>query len=108
MQFKLLAKIIKIHGKSTSPAFKDVKIGDEIFFTCDLKGSYHRGATYISCHNRRTDCYTNLSFNQLQWILDKFDFEVLSNGGESEFQYLEKVNCSDCNESVVALSPTQS
>lgn len=98
MQFKLLAKIIMIHDRSTSPAFKDAKIGDEIYFTCNLKGNYHRGATYVSCHNFRTGGYTCLSFNKLQWVLEKFDFEVLSNGCEPELQYSEKVNGSDCDE----------
>lgn len=78
MTLKTVAVCTKIHKKSQSPAFKDLQIGDSIEFSVEIKavgrnrGSY---ATYIICHNSKTNNESKLSFNQIGKTLDCFEFE---------------------------------
>ena len=78
MTLKTAVTCIEIHKKSQSPAFKDLKNGDVIEFSVEIKrvgrnrGTY---ATYIRCFNPQTDQISNLSFNQIVKTLDCFEFK---------------------------------
>jgi hypothetical protein len=76
-----VGKITNILGKSTSPAFKDVQIGDEIEFSVPLEavgGNRSTYAVYIDCTNLRTKGMSCLSFNQLGRIMEKFEFQEVN------------------------------
>lgn len=79
MTLKTTATCTEIHKKSQSPAFKDLKNGDVIKFSIELKpvGRSSRGthAAYIRCFNPRTNQISNLSFNQIVRTLECFEFE---------------------------------
>jgi len=81
MTLKTIAKCTKVLKKSQSPAFKDIQVGDNILFSCDIKPSGRWGgntyATYIHCENMRTGEKSCLSFNQIQRVLDNFEFEEM-------------------------------
>lgn len=75
------AECTKIKKKSSSPAFKDLEIGDVINFSVPIEpvGS-NRGRTYavyIRCFNTKTREVGELSFNQIGRILKCFEFEEL-------------------------------
>ena len=76
MTLKTIAKCTKVLKKSQSPAF-----GDSILFSCDIKPSGRWNgntyATYIHCENMRTGEKSYLSFNQIQRVLDNFEFEEM-------------------------------
>lgn len=79
MVLKCKAICTKVKKKSCSPAFVDLQVGDTMEFSVPIKraGSGGRGtyATYIICHNKRTEVESKLSFNQIGRTLDSFDFE---------------------------------
>lgn len=73
LTLKTTATVIKINRKSSSPCFKDLKVGDVIEFSVPIiKVGRNRGtyATYILCHNCRTDVESELSFNQIEKVLE--------------------------------------
>lgn len=78
MQLKCKATCVKIHKKSQSPAFLNLRYGDIIEFSVEIKraGNASRGtkATYVRCYNPQTDKISELSFNQIMRVLDNFDF----------------------------------
>ena len=94
MELKCNAICKKINKKSKSPAFADMREGDEIRFSVELNraGKYInylnvkgntviiRGscAKYIHCLNVRTNMVSILSFNQLGNVLENFEFEQIS------------------------------
>lgn len=77
MMLKTKATCTKVHKKSQSPAFKDLRYGDVIEFLVEIKkvgrnrGTY---ATYIQCYNPQTNRESYLSFNQIGRTLECFDF----------------------------------
>lgn len=78
LTLKTTATCTEIHKKSQSPAFKDLKNGDVIEFSVEIKrAGRNRGtyATYIRCFNPQTNQVSNLSFNQIARTLDCFKFE---------------------------------
>lgn len=78
MILKTTATCIEIHKKSQSPAFKDLKKGDTIEFSVEIKrAGRNRGtyATYIRCFNPKTEQVSNLSFNQIARTLECFEFK---------------------------------
>ena len=80
MTLKTIAKCTKVLKKSQSPAFKDIHVGDNILFSCEIKPSGRNKstyATYIHCENMRTGEKSYLSFNQIQRVLDNFEFEEM-------------------------------
>lgn len=82
MTLKTQAKCIKVLKKSASPAFQDIRVGDTIFFSCDIKACGRNKstyATYICCKNERTGEESNLSFNQIERVLKNFEFEEIKN-----------------------------
>lgn len=81
MKMRCTGMITKILGKCTSPAFKDVQIGDEIDFSVPIKAVGHNRSTYavyITCKNIRTNEVSELSFNQLSRIMEKFEFQEVT------------------------------
>ena len=78
MTLKTIATCTEIHKKSQSPAFKDLKNGDIIEFSIEIRsvGRSSRGthAAYIRCFNPQTNQVSNLSFNQINRTLECFDF----------------------------------
>jgi hypothetical protein len=68
----------KINKKSQSPAFKNLNVGEVIYFSTEIKsvgrnkGTY---ATYIKYHNPLTNENSELSFNQIGRVLYNFEFE---------------------------------
>lgn len=80
LTLRTTAAVAKINRKSSSPCFKDLKIGDVIEFSVPIvKVGRHRGtyATYILCHNCRTNVESQLSFNQIEKILECCELEEL-------------------------------
>lgn len=59
LTLKTTATVTKINRKSTSPCFKDLKVGDVIEFSVPISyaGCSRNGtcAAYIVCHNNRTN-----------------------------------------------------
>lgn len=77
---KTTAIVTKINRKSTSPCFKDLKVSDVIEFSVPIvRVGRHRGtyATYILCHNCRTDVESQLSFNQIEKVLECCELEEI-------------------------------
>lgn len=84
LTLKTTAIVTKINRKSSSPCFKDLKIGDVIEFSVPIQavgrsGSY-RGtyATYILCHNCRTNVESQLSFNQIEKVLECCELDEIN------------------------------
>lgn len=81
LTLKTTATVTKINRKSSSPCFKDLKIGDVIEFSIPIKNvgrkCGRRGslAAYILCHNRRTNAESELSFNQIEKVLECCELE---------------------------------
>lgn len=88
MVLKCKATCKRVLKKSLSPAFKDLKYGDVIKFSVEIKaagrnkGTY---ATYINCFNPQTKKESSLSFNQIERTLDCFEFEEV-----------EEIKCISC------------
>ena len=78
MLLKCKATCTEVHKKSQSPAFKNLRYGDIIEFSVEIKaagrnkGTY---ATYIRCFNPQTKAESKLSFNQIVKTLECFEFE---------------------------------
>ena len=81
LTLKTTVTVTKINRKSSSPCFKDLKIGDVIKFSIPIKSvgrkCSQRGslAAYILCHNCRTDMESQLSFNQIEKVLECCELE---------------------------------
>lgn len=78
MRLSCIGKCTKINGKSQSPAFKNLEVGDVIDFSTEIKAvGRNRGtyATYIHCFNPKTTESSNLSYNQIGRVLDNFEFK---------------------------------
>ena len=84
MDLKCIAKISAIHGKSTTGAFKNAMVGDEIIFTCPMTKAGRRNdsggygttyAKYINISNTRTGGESSLTFNQIERVLNNFELE---------------------------------
>ena len=77
-------RVVKVNKKSSSPAFKGLKIGDVIEMSIPVKavggdrGSTH--AAYIKCLNTRTQQESHLSFNQIEKTLECVEYEELPCG----------------------------
>lgn len=81
LTLRTTATVTKINRKSTSPCFKDLKVGDVIEFSVSIvRVGRHRGiyATYILCHNCRTDVESQLSFNQIEKVLECCELEEIN------------------------------
>lgn len=81
LTLKTTATATKINRKSSSPCFKDLKVGDVIEFSVPIvRVGRHRGtyATYILCHNCRTDVESQLSFNQIEKVLECCELEEIN------------------------------
>lgn len=88
MILKCKATCIKVLKKSQSPAFKNLRYGDVIEFSCEIKAAgRNRGthATYIKCFNPQSREESRLSFNQIIRTLDCFEFEEV-----------EEIKCITC------------
>ena len=78
MKLKCVGKCMKVYKKSSSPAFKDLQVGDIIEFSIDIervgtgRGGSH--AAYIKCVNPKTSLQSKLSFNQIGKVLENFEF----------------------------------
>lgn len=81
LTLRTTATVTKINRKSSSPCFKGLKVGDVIEFSVPIQAvgrrSSRRGslATYILCHNCRTDTESELSFNQIEKVLECCELE---------------------------------
>lgn len=70
--------VTKIVRKTSAKMFKNLDVGDEIQLSTIAKGSGSgRGcyAQYIQVRNIKTGEYTSKSFNELDRLLDAFEFE---------------------------------
>ena len=76
MTLRTKAKCVKVYGKSTSPAFKNIKEGDVISFSVVIEWTGYP-SRYIQCINERTKEESYLSFNQIVHTLNKFKLEEL-------------------------------
>lgn len=94
MTLKTIATCTEIYKKSQSPAFKDLKNGDVIEFSVEIKpvGRSSRGthAVYIRCFNPQTDQVSDLSFNQIARTLECFKFEEKNKNYESILDKIEE------------------
>ena len=75
-------KIIEIKKKTTAKMFKDLKVGDVLQFSTEVKdvGRGYRGRTYatdIKVVNITTGDKVNKTFNQTGFIYGCFEFEVV-------------------------------
>ena len=80
MKLTTIAKCIRIYKKSSSPAFKDMEVGDKILFSCEIEPAGRTKTTYakyLCCQNQRTGNNSYLSFNQIDRVLKNFEFEEL-------------------------------
>ena len=82
MTLKTTCKVTAIHKNSSSPAFKNLKVGDLIYFSIPVApaGTGGRGtyASYIQCENLKTNEISKLSFNQISRVLDNFEWEEVN------------------------------
>ena len=80
MESKTL-KISKILKKSSAKMFSDLKVGDTVKFSVDLKragcggGTY---ATYIKAEHLESGNTNHSSFNQMSSIISRFEFEEVA------------------------------
>lgn len=88
LTLRTTATITKINRKSSSPCFKNLKVGEVIEFSVPISyagyGSHGTCATYIRCYNRRTNAESRLSFNQLDRVLECCELEENNNGVSNE------------------------
>lgn len=79
LTLKTTATVTKINRKSSSPCFKDLKVGDVIEFSVPIERAGRNGgrtySTYILCHNRRTGKESGASFNQIDKLLECCELE---------------------------------
>lgn len=82
LTLRTTATVIKINRKSSSPCFKDLKIGDVIEFSVPIKYAGFSGqgtrATYIKCRSRRTNAESQLSFNQFHRVVECCELEEIN------------------------------
>lgn len=82
LTLKTTATVTKINRKSSSPCFKNLKVGDVIEFSVPISyagySSHGSCATYILCHNCRTDTESRLSFNQIERVLECCELEEVN------------------------------
>jgi membrane protease subunit (stomatin/prohibitin family) len=67
-----------INKKTQAKMFKDLKVGDQIYFSVPIEAAGRNRstyATYITVINMKTLEKTESSFNQLPTILKAFEFE---------------------------------
>ena len=77
MESKTL-RISKILKKSSAKMFADLKVGDTVKFSVDLKKSGRNGgpyATYIKAEHLESGNTNHSSFNQMSSIISRFEFE---------------------------------
>lgn len=78
MTLSCIGRCTKVNKISQSPAFKGLMVGDIIKFSTEIeavgrnKGTY---ATYIRCFNPTSNEVSELSFNQIERVLNNFEFE---------------------------------
>lgn len=78
------ATVTKINRKSSSPCFNNLQLGDVIEFSIPIKNvgrkCSRRGslASYILCHNHRTNAKSELSFNQIEKVLECCELEEIN------------------------------
>lgn len=74
LTLRTTATVTKINRKSSSPCFKDLKVGDVIEFSVPISyagyDSHGTCTTYIRCYNRRTNAESQLSLNQIDRVLE--------------------------------------
>lgn len=74
LTLKTKAKVIKIKRNSTSPCFNNLEIGDMIEFSVPIQRAGTAGGrtrpTYITCHNKRTNKESKVTFNQISNIVN--------------------------------------
>ena len=73
MESKTL-RVSKTLKKSSAKMFSDLKVGDTVKFSVDLKraGSY---TTYIKAEHLESGNTNHSSFNQMSSIISRFEFE---------------------------------
>ena len=78
MESKTL-RISKILKKSSAKMFSDLKVGDTVKFSVDLKragcGISSTYATYIKAEHLESGNTNHSSFNQMSSIISRFEFE---------------------------------
>ena len=77
MESKTL-RISKILKKSSAKMFADLKVGDTVKFSVDLKRVGRNGgtyATYIKAEHLESGNTNHSSFNQMSSIISRFEFE---------------------------------
>ena len=77
LESKIL-KINKILKKSSAKMFADLKVGDTVKFSVDLKRAGRNGgshATYIKAEHLESGNTNYSSFNQMPSIISRFEFE---------------------------------
>jgi ribosomal protein L19 len=73
-----ILKVTKINRKTKAQMFENLKVGDTIQLSVSVKyAGRNRGtyATYIQIKNIKTGEITHSSFNQIDYILDAFEFK---------------------------------
>ena len=82
LSLKSTLEVTKVFKKSSSPAFKGLKVGDILELTTPIKkagrSSSGSKATYILCYNPQTGETSKLSFNQIGKTMDSFEFKELT------------------------------
>lgn len=79
MESKIL-KVDKILKKSSAKMFSDLKVGDTVKFSVELKrvgcnkGTY---ATYIKAEHIESGNTNHSSFNQMSSVVSRFEFKEL-------------------------------
>ena len=71
----------KVKRKSTSPAFKGLKVGNIMEFSVKVENhniERYRSTAYVDCYNPQTDKHSSLSFKQLNNMLSGFEFEEIT------------------------------
>ena len=77
MESKTL-RVSKILKKSSAKMFSDLKVGDTVKFSVDLKRAGRNGgsyATYIKAEHLESGNTNHSSFNQMPSIISRFEFE---------------------------------
>lgn len=107
LTLRTTAIVTKINRKSSSPCFKNLKVGDVIEFSVPISyagyTSHGTCATYIKCYNRRIGTESRLSFNQLDRVLECCELVECDNAiADDEI----KVICQD-GEKILHLKPNK-
>ena len=75
MTLKCVGVCTNVIRVSQSPAFKNIKVGDKMLFSCELTAAGYRfnrqtNAKYLTCTNLKTGETSVKSFNELAKIFD--------------------------------------